>query len=166
MSATPRVEAPEFKRAMAQFATGITVVTTRDAAGRPLGLTVNSFCSVSLEPALVLVCIDHRSDAHAGFRESGVFAVSVLNEEQEGWSRRFAQGGPGKFEGASFATGRDGLLLVPDALAHLECRVVAAHEGGDHTVYVGEVLALEARPGRPLLYHASRYGRLAAEAAK
>jgi flavin reductase (DIM6/NTAB) family NADH-FMN oxidoreductase RutF len=166
MSEAPRIEPPAFKRAMAQFATGIAVVTTRDAGGRPQGLTVNSFCSVSLEPALVLVCIDRRTEAHAGFRESGVFAVSVLNEEQESWSRRFAQGGPGKFEGVSFTTGRDGLLLVPDALAHLECRVVAAHEGGDHTVFVGEVLALDARPGRPLLYHGSRYRRMAQDGAE
>jgi flavin reductase (DIM6/NTAB) family NADH-FMN oxidoreductase RutF len=163
MSAPPGIEPVSFKRAMAQFATGITVVTTRTAAGRPLGLTVNSFCSVSLEPALVLVCIEHRSEAHAGFRESRVFAVSVLNEEQESWSRRFAQGGPSKFDGVAFATGREGLLLVPDALAHLECRVVAAPEGGDHTVYVGEVLALDVRPGRPLLYHGSRYRRMAAD---
>jgi flavin reductase (DIM6/NTAB) family NADH-FMN oxidoreductase RutF len=150
-----------FKRAMAQFATGITVVTTRDAAGRPHGLTVNSFCSVSLEPALVLVCIDHRAEAHAAFRESGLFAVSVLGEEQEAWSRRFAQGGHSKFEGVSLETGRHGLLLVPGAIAQLECRIVAAPEGGDHTIYVGEVLTLEVQPGRPLLYHGSRYGRMA-----
>jgi flavin reductase (DIM6/NTAB) family NADH-FMN oxidoreductase RutF len=161
VSEPSRIEPVSFKQAMAQFATGITVVTTRDAAGRPHGLTVNSFCSVSLEPALVLVCIDHRAEAHEAFRESGIFAVSVLSEEQESWSRRFAQGGPSKFEGIAFETGRDGLLLVPGALAHLECRVVAAPEGGDHTIYVGEVLALAARPGRPLLYHGSRYRRMA-----
>jgi flavin reductase (DIM6/NTAB) family NADH-FMN oxidoreductase RutF len=154
------VEAADFKRAMAQFATGITIVTTRNDAGEPLGLTVNAFSSVSLDPPLVLVCIDNRSEANAGFRASRAFGVSVLAEHQEEWSRRFSIPGPAKFADGSFTTSRHGLLLVPDALAHIECRVAAAHAAGDHTVYVGEVLALATRPGRPLVYHGSAYRRI------
>jgi flavin reductase (DIM6/NTAB) family NADH-FMN oxidoreductase RutF len=154
------IDQADFRRALGQFASGVTVVTTRDSAGRPYGLTVSSFCSVSLEPPLVLVCIDHRSEAHDGFEASQLFGVSVLAEGQEEWSRRFAEGGPAKFAGATLGGGHHGVALVPGALAHLECRVVSAHEAGDHTIYVGEVLALSVQPGRPLLYHARGYCRV------
>jgi len=156
------VDSTSFRRALGQFASGVTVVATRDAAGRPLGLTVSSFCSVSLHPPLVLVCIDHRSEANAGMRESGVFAVSVLAEDQEDVSRRFAAHGRAKLEGFSFLEGKHGLPLVPGALAHLECRVRSFHDEGDHAVWVGEVRALAVRPGRPLLHHAGSYGRFEA----
>jgi 3-hydroxy-9,10-secoandrosta-1,3,5(10)-triene-9,17-dione monooxygenase reductase component len=154
------VDAASFRRALGQFATGVTVVTTRDAAGHPLGLTVSAFCSVSLHPPLVLVCIDHRSEANAGMRESGLFAVNVLAEGQEDVSRRFAAPGRVKLQGFAFADGQHGLPLVPGALAHLECRVRSFHDEGDHAVWVGEVRALGAHPGRPLLYHAGDYRRL------
>ena len=153
----------QFRHGLAQFASGVTVVTTRDAAGQPLGLTVSAFCSVSLQPPLVLACIDHRSETQAAFRASGLFAVSVLAEDQEELSRRFALSGPEKFADLGLVEGRLGLPLVPDALAHLECRVVAAHEAGDHTLYVGEIVSLSVRPGRPLLYHQGLYRRLAPE---
>jgi len=156
------VDGASFRRALGQFATGVTVVTTRDAAGQPLGLTVSAFCSVSLAPPLVLVCIDHRSEANRGLRESGVFAVSVLGEGQEEVSRRFAEPGASKLEGFGFESGRFGLPLVPGALAHVECRVRSFHEEGDHAVWVGEVRGATARPGRPLLHHAGGYRRLEA----
>jgi len=154
------VDAASFRRALGQFASGVTVVTTRDAAGHPLGLTVSSFCSVSLHPPLVLVCIDHRSDANAGMRESGRFAVSVLAEGQEDVSRRFATPGRAKTAGFPFAEGDHGLPLVPGALAHVECKVRSFHDEGDHAVWVGEVRSLAAHPGRPLLYHAGAYRAL------
>jgi flavin reductase (DIM6/NTAB) family NADH-FMN oxidoreductase RutF len=150
----------DFRRALSQFATGVTVVTTRDASGRPAGLTVNAFCSVSLTPPLVLVCIDRRSDSHAGFRESGLFNVSVLSEDQQDLSRRFATGGAAKFDGLSLPAGANGVAVIPGAVSVLECRVHAAHEAGDHVVYVGEVTGLGGQPGRPLLYHSSAYGRI------
>ena len=100
------VDSASFRRALGQFATGVTVVTTRDAAGHPLGLTVSAFCSVSLHPPLVLVCVDHRSEANAGMRESGLFAVNVLAEEQEDVSRRFAAPGRAKLEGFAFVEGK------------------------------------------------------------
>ena len=154
------IDAGAFRQGLAQFASGITVVTTRDGAGRPLGLTVSAFCSVSLEPPLVLACIDNRSGANAGLLASRVFGVSILSEEQEAFSRRFATPGREKFDARDLHTGETGVPLVPHALAQLECRLVAFHPEGDHTVYVGEVLKIEVRPGRPLLYHAGGYGRL------
>jgi flavin reductase (DIM6/NTAB) family NADH-FMN oxidoreductase RutF len=156
------MDAAAFRRTLSRFATGVTVVTTRDRAGRPLGLTVSAFCSVSLHPPLVLVCIDHRSETNAGMRESGLFAVSVLAEDQEEVSRRFAATGRAKHEGFAFLAGRLGLPLVPGALAHLECGVRSFHDEGDHAVWVGEVKVLAERPGRPLLHHAGGYRRLEA----
>jgi flavin reductase (DIM6/NTAB) family NADH-FMN oxidoreductase RutF len=155
------VDPADFRRALGQFAAGVTVVTTRDGQGRSLGLTVTAFASVSLEPPLVLVCVDHRSEAHAGFRHAGLFGISILAEGQRELSQRFAAGGPAKFSGLALVKGTTGVPLIPGALAHLECRVSAAHAAGDHTIYVGEVLAVEARPGRPLLYHDRDYRRLA-----
>jgi flavin reductase (DIM6/NTAB) family NADH-FMN oxidoreductase RutF len=155
------VDAAAFRRALGQFATGVTVVLTRAADGRRLGLTANAFCSVSLEPPMVLVCVGRRSEAHAGFVESGRFGVSVLAEGQEDVSRRFAARGPERFEGFELEEGPHGSPLVPGALARLECRVTAAHEAGDHVIYVGEVLAADSAPGAPLVYHASGYVRLA-----
>ena len=153
------VIASDFRRALGQFATGVTVVTTLDAARRPLGLTVNAFSAVSLDPPLVLVCIDNRSETHGGFEASRVFGVSVLEEGQEAWSQRFAFGDAEKFA-SPLLTGETGVPLVPHALAHIECRVTSTLPGGDHTIYVGEVVRLDVSPGRPLLYHASAYRRL------
>ncbi len=157
------IDADAFRSALSQFASGITVVTTKDAAGQPLGLTVSAFCSVSLEPPLVLVSVDTRSETHAGFEASGLFAVSVLAEGQDAISRLFAHGGRSKFDAIPMVTGTQGLLLVPEALAHLECAVRAAHPAGDHTLYVGEILSLSVRPGRPLVYHRGAYRELDAD---
>ena len=154
------LDAAAFRRALGQFATGVTVVTTRDAAGHPLGLTVSAFCSVSLHPPLVLVCIDHRSEANAAMRESGLFAVNVLAEGQEEVSRRFAAPGRAKLQGFELAEGKHGLPLVPGALAHLECRITARHDEGDHTILVAEVEMGAARDERPLLYYRGGYAQL------
>lgn len=154
------IDPSDFRRALAQFASGVTAVTTRDESGRPLGLTVTAFSSVSLDPPLVLVCVDERSETHAGFRDSGLFGVSVLAEDQEDVSRQFAWSGPAKFETTELVAGSMGVPLVAGALAHLECRVVAAHTAGDHTIYVGEIVAMSTRAGRPLVYNQGRYRRL------
>ena len=157
------VDDASFRLALSQFATGVTVLLARDAAGAPAGLTVSAFASVSLQPPLVLACIDLRSDAHDAFAVGRVFGVSVLGEDQEDVSRRFAWRGPGKFDGLDLAESETGALLVRGAVAHLECVVTAAHRAGDHTIFVGEVRALRAAPGRPLLYHRGAYRRIAGE---
>jgi flavin reductase (DIM6/NTAB) family NADH-FMN oxidoreductase RutF len=157
------VDSSSFRQALSQFASGVTVVTTRDAAGEPLGLTVSAFCSVSLSPPLVLVSVDVGSEAHAGFRDSGVFGVSILAEGQDDVSRLFARPGTAKFIEIPMSTGERGLALVPGALAHIECEVRSAHPAGDHILYVGEIVALAVQPGRPLLYNRGGYRRLADE---
>jgi len=140
----------------------VTVVATLDTEGRPQGLTVSSFCSVSLEPPLVLVCVDKRSETHAGFAHSGVFGVSVLGEHQQEVSQRFATLGHEKNR-FDFARGSTGAPLVPGAVAQIECRLHAAHDAGDHRIYLGEVVRVTVNSGRPLLYHSTGYRRLASE---
>ena len=154
------VDEGSFRLVLSQFATGVTVVLTRDAAGAPAGLTVNAFSSVSLHPPLVLVCVGHNSDAHDPLSQSGIFGISVLAASQQDVSRRFAWRGPEKFDGFVLEHGETGALLVPGAVAHLECAVTAAHKAGDHTIFVGEVKVLRASPGPPLLYHGGAYRRV------
>jgi flavin reductase ActVB len=163
MTSSPlAVDPVAFRQALSQLAAGVTVVTTRCSDGTPRGLTVTAFCSVSLDPPLVLVSIDNRSEAHDGFA-CGAFAVSVLAEEQEDVSRRFSLPGPDKFAAGGCVTGASGLPLVPGALAHLTCRVVTAVPAGDHTIYLGRVEDSQVREGRPLVYHGRGYRRLLPE---
>ncbi len=153
----------EFRTALRSFATGVTVVTTRDREGRPSGLTASAFTSVSLEPPLVLVCVDHAATAHPDLRERGWFAVNILRREQEGLSRRFAVSGGDKFRDVACHEGRTGLPLLDGALATLECRVVEAHEAGDHTIFIGQVETVSVAGGQPLVYFHGSYQSLAAD---
>ncbi len=153
----------EFRTAMRSFAAGVTVVTTRDGDGRPSGLTASAFTSVSLNPPLVLVCVDHGATAYPALRAHGRFAVNVLRREQEAVSRRFAESGGDKFDGVPYHEGRTGLPLLDGALATLECRVVEAHEAGDHTIFVGAVEAVSVTGGRPLVYFHGGYHGLTSD---
>jgi 3-hydroxy-9,10-secoandrosta-1,3,5(10)-triene-9,17-dione monooxygenase reductase component len=150
----------ELRRVMATFCTGVTIITTRDDAGRPFGLTANAVTSVSLIPPLLLVCVDRTAESHAHFLTSKVFVVNVLSEEQEALSRRFAVSGGDKFADVGCRPGRLGVPVLDGTLAHLECRIVETHEGGDHVIHIGEVEHAELHSGRPLLFFQGRYGRL------
>ena len=145
---------------MGHFATGVTVITTTDKAGAPYGLTANAFTSLSLEPPLVLVCIDKNVQCYPHFSESKLFAVNVLNDEQEDLSRRFATKGIEKFNGISWRKGESGLALLEGAIGQIECRVVHAYDGGDHTIYVGEIISASASGDRPLMFFQGKYQRL------
>lgn len=150
-----------FRSVLGRFASGITVVTTRDAGGRDAGLTVSAFSSVSLHPPLVQVCVDHAASVHGVLAASEHFGVSILAAEQEALSRRFSTvESMHRFEGIGFSRGEHGMVLLEDALAHLECRLVAAHPAGDHTIFVGEVERATARSARPLLYYRGGYAQL------
>lgn len=156
----------EFRRALGHFATGVTVVTTWDAEGRPAGLTASAISSVSLEPPLVLACISHKSQAYPSFLPGRQFAVNILASDQEAVARRFASStmaGAEKFEGVGYHKSALGLPVLEGALAAFECTIVHAYPGGDHTIFVGQVEALDAHGdhGRePLLYYRGRFGRL------
>jgi flavin reductase (DIM6/NTAB) family NADH-FMN oxidoreductase RutF len=152
----------EFRRVLGHFATGVTVVTTVDARRRPTGLTISAFASLSLDPPLVLVCVDHKSQTYPALLEQGRFAVNVLALGHEAISRRFATTTPDKFDGVEYADSPLGLPLIEGAIAHIECTTVSTHVEGDHTILVGRVERTTARDGEPLLYFRGKYGRLQA----
>lgn len=142
-----------FRDVMGHFATGVTVVASRSKEGRAVGLTVNAFTSVSLDPPLVLVCIHHRADAHDELVEAGHFGVSVLAKEQADLAVRFsADDARLRFRDLQVDEGALGSPLIQGALAWLECRVTHVHREGDHSIVVGEVVACEHRQGDPLLF--------------
>jgi flavin reductase (DIM6/NTAB) family NADH-FMN oxidoreductase RutF len=149
-----------YRRTCAQFATGITVVTTVDADGHPHGLTVNSFSSVSLEPPLVLVSIDLRNAILGHFISTSSFAINVLGEHQEDLSRRFSSTAENRFLGLAWQAGVSGVPLLEGVLAQLECSVLRTFEAGDHTVLIGEVRAASCAEGRPLVFFNSEYRNL------
>ncbi len=155
------IDTSEFRRVMGHFATGVAVVTGRHPDGRPCGLAVNAFCSVSLEPTLVLVCLEHISASHGCIREAGAFAVNVLEQQRgESLARRFSTWGfDDKFRGVAYREERTGAPVLDDALAWLDCRLTDTMPGGDHTIFLGEVLAADAREGTPLVYYRGGYGR-------
>jgi flavin reductase (DIM6/NTAB) family NADH-FMN oxidoreductase RutF len=156
----------DFRRVLGHFATGVTVVTTCDAQGRPAGLTASAFTSVSLTPPLVLVCVARDAQSYAALSASDRFAVNILASGQEAVSQRFASppaaNGWEKFEGVAHKPGTLGLPVLEGALAHLECSRVHAYPGGDHTIFVGQVEAAgcQSDGAEPLLYYRGRYGRL------
>jgi flavin reductase (DIM6/NTAB) family NADH-FMN oxidoreductase RutF len=155
------IDPSEFRRVMGHFLTGVTVVATRQAgSGRPCGLTANAVTSVSLRPPLVLVWLEQGADTHDCIRASGFFSVNILAAEQERLSRRFASWDiEEKFEGVSYRTEVTGAPVLDGVLAWVDCRVWATYPGGDHTIFVGEVLAGDARDDGPLLYYRGGYGR-------
>jgi flavin reductase (DIM6/NTAB) family NADH-FMN oxidoreductase RutF len=155
------IDSTEFRRVLGHFATGVAIATTRMTNGDACGLTINAFCSVSLEPPLVLICVDRDADSHDCIRASGFYAVNVLEEGRgESLSRRFADWNVAeKLRGVAFREEVTGAAILEDALAWVDCRVTAEHPGGDHTIFVGEVLKGDAREGTPLLYYRGGYGR-------
>lgn len=154
------VDPESFRRACAKFATGITVATVSDESGIPFGMTANSFTSVSLQPPLILFCIDYRCTLLPAFRRSQSFGINILREEQQDLSVRFASACGDRFEGVEWYRGKDGVPLLKHALANLACSSRQVIEAGDHTVLVAEVQWAEWREGRPLLYFDSRYQHL------
>ena len=155
------VDPDTFRSVLGRFASGITVVTARGADDKDFGMTVNAFCSVSLLPPLVLVCVDHVASMHDMLLETSNFAVNILAAHQEPISRRFS--GPDehkRFDGVGYSRGTTGAALLDDALAHIECRRVAHYDAGDHSVIIGEVEVAMAHSGRPLLYYRGGYAQL------
>lgn len=156
------ISAAEFRESLRRWASGVTIVTAR-AGDRLHGMTVSSFAGVSLDPPLVLVCADKSSDTHAVIAAGGAFAVHVLTSEQRALSDRFAATGneERRFEGVEWRPGLTGVPVLAGALVVLECRVVAAHDAGDHVVYVGRVETSVIREAEPLVYYQGRYRGLA-----
>ena len=159
----------EYRRALSRFATGVTVVTVARRNGEVKGMTANSFTSVSLDPALILVCVDLRARTHALLKSARRFGVSVLDERQQGYAEYFADphADPARMPGLGIRIlrGAGRTPYIEGCLAHLVCRRVAARLAGDHTIFIGEVESMACREGRPLLFYGGRYHGLAGDKA-
>jgi flavin reductase (DIM6/NTAB) family NADH-FMN oxidoreductase RutF len=151
----------EFRAALGRFASSVTVVTSKGADGEVRGITVSAFSSLSLNPPLILVCIDNRSSLIEHLKEGQAFAVNILGEDQEFHSRRFASKEANRFEGIGYKEGITNAPMLDNALAVLECKVVNNYAGGDHTIVVGEVEATAINDQKPLLYFRGGYTQLA-----
>ena len=147
----------QFRSALGAFATGVTIVTTRTRTGADVGLTANSFNSVSLNPPMVLWSLSKSARSLPAFLESNHFAVHVLSASQEPLSRTFATKGADKFAGLALERGPGGIPLLPDCSARFQCRTAFKYEGGDHVVFIGEVEAFDHFNRPPLLFHGGRY---------
>jgi flavin reductase (DIM6/NTAB) family NADH-FMN oxidoreductase RutF len=150
------VDDAQFKLAMSHFASGVTIVTT-EHDGKAYGMTVASFASLSLHPPLVLVCVEKSIKTHEAIAGAGKFGVSILTQEQADISSKFASRRDDKFDGVNITRGALGVPLIANALTTLECEVREALPGGDHTIFVGEVVDAQTREGVPLLYFRSGY---------
>jgi flavin reductase (DIM6/NTAB) family NADH-FMN oxidoreductase RutF len=148
-----------FRQALGHFASGVTVVTT-EHDGQLYGMTVSSFASLSLKPPLILICVETPLATHTAIKESGQFAVNVLEKRQEHLSRRFATRDNDKFTGVAWNSSRFGLPVLEGALAVIECQLRDTFPGGDHTIFVGEVLDADIGQGSPLLYYRRGYHEL------
>jgi len=150
----------EFRSALSQFASGVTVVTTRDAHGKKHGITVSAFCSVSLEPPMVLICIEKSTGSHYAFGESGAFVVNILASSQSDVSEHFASRVDEKFGDVEHTLNEDGVPVLTDAIATLRCTLRHSLDGGDHSIFVGLVETVEVKGGSPLIYFDRGYHEL------
>ncbi|KUJ83330.1 flavin reductase [Microbulbifer flavimaris] len=148
---------------LGQFATGVTVVTTCDASGTPLGMTVNSFNSVSLDPPMILWSIDKQSLGYEAFTQQPFFAVHILKADQQHVSNLFAGRGADKFGQVRWHQGAEQVPILEDCAAYFHCRLSNCVEGGDHTILLGEVLDFKAEGGEPLVFHRGCYRSLSAD---
>jgi flavin reductase (DIM6/NTAB) family NADH-FMN oxidoreductase RutF len=150
------------RNALGRFATGVAIVTALDPDGRPIGLTVNSFSAVSLEPALVLWCLDNNSHSLEAFRRASHHVINILSAQQMDLSNRFATWPADRFVGLPWQAGAGGVPVFPGCCAIFEVANETAHAGGDHTIFIGRVERFSETPDlAPLLFHAGRYRELA-----
>lgn len=154
------VDQSAFRAVLGRFATGVTVVTTRDKGGRDAGMTVSAFSSVSLEPPLILICIDHAASIYDTLANATHFVANILSEGQEAIARRFSEKDPNRFDGIGYDRGQTGCAVIFDVLGHIECEIITRHEAGDHTIIVGRVDVAESNEGKPLLYYRGGYAQL------
>ena len=154
------VDPAQFRQLLGRFATGVTVLTTRDARGRPIGMTASSVASVSLDPPLLLVCVDRRHDMHPAMQAAPRFVLNVLAADQEALSRRFAAEHPDRFDGVGYTENEDGLPLLDGVLATIECEKHSETPAGDHTVFMGIVTGGGVTDRTPLLYYRGGYASL------
>jgi 3-hydroxy-9,10-secoandrosta-1,3,5(10)-triene-9,17-dione monooxygenase reductase component len=157
---TQPIDSKLFRRALGSFTTGVTIVTTKSAEGKDAGLTANSFNSASLTPPMVLWSLDKKSSNLEAFNGSEHFAVHIFAADQEQVSNQFAKSGIDRFAGLNIERGVGDVPLLTGCSARFECRVAYRYEGGDHIIFVGEVLSFESFDRVPLVFHGGKYGLL------
>jgi flavin reductase (DIM6/NTAB) family NADH-FMN oxidoreductase RutF len=150
----------EFRAVLGRFPSGVTVVTAKDQDGSDQGMTVSAFCSVSLDPPLILVCIEKSASAYKALTTAPGFIVNILSTEQEQLARRFSIIDIDRFEGVGFTRSSSGCAILDDVLGVLECRRHSLFDGGDHTIILGEVETTRVESGTPLLYYRGGYAQL------
>jgi flavin reductase (DIM6/NTAB) family NADH-FMN oxidoreductase RutF len=157
----PDIDGNDFRQLLGRFATGVTVLTTRDQNGTPVGMTASSLASVSLSPPLVSVCVDVSADMHRALSSSGDFVINILAADQVQLSHRFArEPAEVRFQELSWRETPEGLIVLERVLAHIECERYADFPLGDHTLFVGRVTGGASGDGEPLLYFRGDYGSL------
>ena len=161
MTMTTEFNPQHLRTAFGSFATGVTIITARAANGELVGLTANSFASVSLRPPLVLWSIDLGTPSFEVFRDCSHYAINVLSADQEALSNRFAMPSDDKFAGLDYCNGAGGAPLLSGCIAHFECANEAQHAGGDHLIMVGRIENYSVSSGAPLLFFRSSYARIA-----
>jgi flavin reductase (DIM6/NTAB) family NADH-FMN oxidoreductase RutF len=155
------LEGRELRDALGRFATGVCVITTMSDKQQAVGMTANSFSSVSLDPPLVLWSLQNNSDVYDLFAAPRHFAVNILSSEQQAYSNQYAKKGQHDLDPAHYRMGKYGAPIIRNALATFECELHATHEGGDHLIIVGRVIDMHQRPtGEPLLFYCGRYREL------
>jgi len=154
------VSPDEFRNVLGRFPSGVTVVTTKATDGSDQGMTVSAFCSLSLEPPLVLICIEKTASVYAALTTAPAFIINILSAKQEQVARRFSIVDIDRFEGIGFSRSRNGIVILDDVLGVIECNRFSLHDGGDHTIVVGEVEAGRAENGTPLLYYRGGYAQM------
>ncbi|MEX3917604.1 flavin reductase family protein [Paraburkholderia sp. BR10872] len=148
----------QLRNAFGQYPTGVTVITAAARDGRKIGLTANSFASLSLDPPLVIWSIGKTSPSCADFVHAGYFAINVLAEAQTDLSRRFSKPSPDKYVGVACRESLGGTVVLDGCSAHFVCRNLAQHEGGDHLIFIGQIEHFEAEGHAPLVFHSGQYG--------
>jgi flavin reductase (DIM6/NTAB) family NADH-FMN oxidoreductase RutF len=154
------VDAPQFRQLLGRFATGVTILTTRAPDGRPIGMTASSVASVSLDPPLLLVAVNHEHDMHPALQAASDFVLNVLAADQEELSRRFAAEHPDRFAGVGYRESERGIPILDGVVASIECQKQATAPGGDHTVFFGLVTGGTVTERNPLLYYRGGYRSL------
>ncbi|MEA2681932.1 MAG: hypothetical protein QOK05_260 [Chloroflexota bacterium] len=152
------VDESSFRRVCGHFATGVSIVTMVGPDGTPQGLTANSFTSVSIDPPLILVCVDKKIATYPTMEQAEGWLVNILTDQQEELCRRFATPEIDKFAGVTTEPGAYGAPSIPDSLAYLAARSYAAYDGGDHGIFVGEVTDVRVGSGEPLVFYRGMYG--------
>jgi len=154
------MEQKRFREICGSFTTGVTVVTTKDERGNPVGMTANSFTSLSLDPPLILFNIDKGASLYETFMKTDSLAINILSKEQQSLSKQFASSGIDRFDGVQYCKDKTGAPILSGVLAYFDCEIEHRYDGGDHTIIIGKVVSGDSEDGEPLVFYKGNYKEL------